>query len=215
MYQEKMKKNKKIILRILVIVFLSGFLIIVISVFSFYYYLRHSIDDVLTEEQQQVMYNAIDTTPRLPEKFYSTIEKYYPGYFERTMTSTLIHNILFKNNEYCACAEIYNGMSMLQANPNQTKFSRNFGSWIIKFEIEKHYSQKRCLDYLLHTESFGSNTRNIEQAASKLYNKDLEVLTEREILELFVIKNTPTYYSPTKNPENLKNKVDEIISKNQ
>lgn len=183
-----------------------GIIVIIISISGIVIYLETSIDKVLSEEKQSELFNIINSTPDLPENFYYTIDKYYPDYFKYGVWDAIFQKTFSQEiSRVCQCFDIY-------LHPGYVDNAIRAYQYILAMEIEENCSQKKCFEYNLSMQSFGFNIRGVNQAAEVFYNKNLEELTEREILELLVIRKAPTNYNPIKNRINLDKAVDRIIN---
>lgn len=187
-------------------VLIVGCVTSLITVASFVYYLENSIDKVMDKKEQVRMFTAIDTTKTLPDEFYFTIRKYYPDYFNQSVWASVGNQLIGDYSGRCQCRSIY-------LYPWQIKRWSIFSSLIVALELEDRFSQKRCYEYIMFTSDFGYNTRGVEEAAKLYYNKSLNELNEREILELNLIQKAPTFYSPILNPKRLDEEVNNIMNR--
>lgn len=192
------------------IIFFS-FLFLVLSFIGFVIYLENAIDWVMTEERQAQVFSRIENSPKLPKSFHKTMKKYYPEISQQTLWGLFYDKIISgftwgnKKVKTCWCKEIYT-----HPFANNKPFLYD---WIISFEIEDRFSQKRCLDYVMFTEYFGKDVNGIKNASQFYYKKDLEDLNEKEILELSVIRIAPNRYNPFFHSKRLQKRVKEIMTK--
>ena len=162
------------------------------------------------------MFNSIDNTEELPAKFYDTIDKFYPEYYETTFWESIINRILSNKNTDCRCSEIYLPYIPSEQLKNKEKFP--FGLRLsytshVALELENKYNQRKCYSYYLSHASFSHGIEGVKSAAEKFYNKNLNELSEREILELNLITKANYAYSPTVNRERLDNAINMILKK--
>lgn len=198
-----MKRFRKIVIRIISIGLFAGGL----ALLSFIIYLETSIDKVMTTEQQEILFEEIRESQRLPDSYYKILNTYYPAYFEQGVWGSVFSQLTGGRRDKCHCREIY-------IHPGHTYNWLPFTQEIVALELEEKFSQQKCYEYNMSVTEFGSNTRSIQEAARLFYHKEIAELNEREVLELSVIQKAPTQYSPFRNRKNLDKAVDRIMENN-
>ena len=185
---------------------------------AIYLFYHNSEDRVLSPYQQQWLIDEISNTTPLPANIFTTLEKHYPDLYEENTWSFKIKKLLDLDASTCQCNEIY-----LPFIPDTTTHRLEKLPWvpfnrrdpIMKIFLEKHFSQKECLNYYLTISDFGRNLRGITMAANIYFGKDLSELNEEDIIGLYIIPKAPTGYNPKSNPERYQQVVQRILARKQ
>lgn len=160
-------------------------------------YLETSFDKTMSEERQEWFFEWIDEMPVLPENFVRTIEKYHPGYFDQSVWASAFWQLINGERTDCRCREIY-------IYPGITDKSTPFYQFIVALELEEHYSQKRCYEIEMALTEFGAGSGDgVSWAAKRIYNKQLDELSDRQILELNLMRKSSAFYNPKYNQHHL------------
>ncbi len=197
----------KLVLRIFISLVIAG----LIGIGYLVYIFETSIDKVLSIEQQTLLYASIEDTPELPSNFYTVLEKYYPDYYTQSVWHSVFNQLIFQKNNQCQFRDVYLPFLYTNRKVNSGWIPFHKTELVIALEIEKRFSQKKCYAFNMSITEFGMNTRNITEAARLYYNKELNQLSEQEILALNIIRKAPSYYNPIINPDRLNQKVKSII----
>lgn len=161
-------------------------------------------------------YKRIQNSKKLPQRFYVTMEKYNPDFFETGVWKSKMNRTFFAiRNSVCQCNEIY--LPFIPGNENR-KFQQKWVPFnqhdaIIKMFIEDEFSQIDCFTFYMNNCEFGMETQGIEQAAKIYFNKLPNMLNEEEIIGLYVISKSPTRYNPKLNYKNYRNAVNTIMKR--
>ncbi len=98
-----------------------------------------------------------------------------------------------------------------------TPRKRNLWSkWLEGFEaaaIEREYSKNTILEFYLNQLPYASNRKGVVQAARYYFNRDLDTLTEKEMLALVVLVRAPSGFDLYKNPEKIEPLVSSLAKK--
>jgi len=181
------------------------FLILCLGVISYtllFIFFHNSIDRVLKKERQELLIQELQNTKPLPEKVYRTMEKHIPNFFEWNTWNFKLVSLLYKPQVPCQCNELYLPIILGVTNDFPKKWiPLNQEDLVIKLFIEKKLSQKDCFSYHMRKTSFGqdsleNNIIGFETAANYFFSKELEKLTEEEIIGLYLIQKAPTRYNP-------------------
>lgn len=78
-------------------------------------------------------------------------------------------------------------------------------------QVEKRYDKDEILELYLNFIYLGQGCRGIRSAAETYYGKEVESLTAAECASIIGITNSPTYYDPYQNPENNKERKENIL----
>jgi hypothetical protein len=185
--------------------FLIGLAIGILVVASFDIYLENSINTILSPELQEKVFDEINNSPDLPEKFYEVIDKYYPEYFHRGVWEVLLNGLFLGKHYKTPCTDIYfYGLSM-------DRKQNYFSDYILRLEIEEQCSPKACYNFLMNNAELGMNTKGVNEAAKFYFKKELNDLTDWEILTLHLLQIASTKYNPILNKEFLDEALDKIM----
>jgi len=202
-----MKKITKIISKIILFTTISILLILL----GLYVWLNQRIDTVIEKETYNHLVEAINASNVLPDRFYE-IYGQVTEFDEKSTTNTYIFNGFLNTRNHhkknpCPCADA------------SYKFLRNatadyglsgINTITIGLALDKDASPKKCLDFYLSQFDFLYSTIGIQNASQLYYQKDLEQLSDDEMLELSIMTLNPKFYDKIREPENLKNKVEEV-----
>ncbi len=181
----------------------------------FTYHLETGIDTLMTKEQQEAMFTEIKNTEPLPEKYYETIEKYYPGYFNTNFWETAFKALILPDHGdrlECQCMNLTYVNQSYRYFSNESFFkSYRIGVPIITLAIEERFTERECFAYIMNRTYYDYQTTGVEQAAMCFFEKSLEELTEEEILSLHIMRKAPATYNPKRNPKRLKDTIKETI----
>jgi hypothetical protein len=197
------------VIGILVKIFIPLSGIAVLSLGYLVYIFETSLYTTLSKEQQEWLFKSIEETPELPDNFYKVLEKHYPDFFTVSVWHSVFDQVLFHEKNRCQYRDLY--LPSLYINKKQGWIPYHKTDLVIALALEKSFSQKKCYAFNMATADFGMNTRDITKAARFYYKKDLNELTEPEILALNIIKNAPSYYSPILNPDRLNKAVQSLM----
>ncbi|HAN10662.1 MAG TPA: hypothetical protein DCP90_08645 [Clostridiales bacterium] len=94
------------------------------------------------------------------------------------------------------------------------KFDRKIREQYLALELEKESEKNEILELYLNTINLGSsNCYGVQAAANRYFNKDVSDLSLSEATIIAGITKNPTYYDPTRNPENAKKRQHIILKK--
>ena len=200
-----MKKFAKITLDIISLIAT----LIVLIVFGFYLYLNQKIDMSINKELYDYLVEEINASKDLPDRFYEMYGQ-VTGFTEKSTTNKYLFKGLmnlksphFKNP--CPCIDATYDLHI--------NYRATIDKWNLGVALDKDASPKKCLDYYLSKFYFLYNTFGIQNASRFYYQKDLEQLTDDEMLELAIMTLNPSFYNKIRNPERLQRMVEEIKKK--
>lgn len=93
------------------------------------------------------------------------------------------------------------------------KMVRKVAELFMSFEIEKNYEKDEILELYINTSYFGNGYYTLKEAAKGYFNKELNEMTDSELILLAGIPNAPSVYAPTKNPGLAKQRQKQVINK--
>lgn len=84
--------------------------------------------------------------------------------------------------------------------------------WIVAVQLERNFTKEEIMTLYLNTVEFGSNSFGIKVASETFFNKEPIDLEPQEAAVLVGLLQAPTRYSPILNPENARQRRDEVLS---
>jgi penicillin-binding protein 1A len=96
---------------------------------------------------------------------------------------------------------------------NAKNFERKIQEQYLAVELEKRMDKEQILEYYLNTIGLGQGTLGVQAASHRYFNKDVWDLTLGESAVIAAITQRPTYYDPTRNPENNRDRQKVVLGK--
>ena len=81
------------------------------------------------------------------------------------------------------------------------------------FNIEKNYSKDEILELYVNTSYFGDGYTGIREASLGCFRKEPQNLSDSESVMLAGIPNSPSNYSPIKNPQLVKKRQKQVLDR--
>lgn len=194
-------------------------LVLVVGSYLILYYLFHNgIDRALKKEKQEWLVQEFKNTEPLPEKFYQTMEKYEPDFFEWNTWDYKLMSLVQHIPTSCPCNDLYLPIILGARGVPGQWIPFNQKDLVIKLFIEKHFSQRDCFTYRMRntwyaSDSLDNSIKGVASAAHYFFQKSLEELSEKEIIGLYVISYAPTRYNLFTNRENYEARVNAILKR--
>lgn len=189
-------KNLHKILIIIVIVFLTMTSIII---GTGYFFIKNSWSKFLTEQEVEQLVEYIETSEDLPHNVTDLFEKIYPGLYENYLNKAFIKSIYSSNQILCPCRLAANNLPI--DFTKAYKAVRHYYPATITWKIEEKTTQRKCFDFFLQSFDFTDNIIGVGQAAKIYFDKELEDLTEDEILEIILRTKNSSLYNKRKFPD--------------
>jgi hypothetical protein len=103
----------------------------------------------------------------------------------------------------CPCLDVarYYGANNLR------NFKIPFVKILYTLKIEKEFSQEDCLKLILSKADLLYDNEGIKEASLYFFNKKIDSLDERELLELIIMLENPILFDPKRNREIRQNKI--------
>ena len=192
-----MKKITKIISKVILFITIS----IILILLGLYVWLNQR--NVIDKETYNHLVEVIKTSEDLPDRFYE-IYGQVTDFDKKSTTNKYLFNRLLNMRNYntknpCPCADVAYGFVY-----------SSIDKWTVGFALDKDVSPKKCLDFYLSKFDFLYSAIGIQSASQFYYQKDLEQLTDTEMLELSVITISPSFYNNIRRPKNLEERVEKI-----
>ena len=95
----------------------------------------------------------------------------------------------------------------------EKKIERKIAEVFMAWEIEDKYSKEEIFELYVNTIYFGDGYYTVKDACHGYFNKEVNEMTDSECILLAGIPNAPSVYSPTKNPDLVKQRQRQVIEK--
>ena len=95
----------------------------------------------------------------------------------------------------------------------EKSFIRKIAEVFMAFDIERNYSKDEILELYVNTSYFGEGYTGIREASLGYFGKEPQNLSDSEAVMLAGIPNSPSNYSPTKNPELARKRKKQVLDK--
>lgn len=95
----------------------------------------------------------------------------------------------------------------------EKSFIRKIAEVFMAFDIEKNYIKDEILELYVNTSYFGDGYTGIREASLGYFEKEPQNLSDSEAVMLAGIPNSPSNYSPTKNPELARKRQKQVLDK--
>jgi len=79
---------------------------------------------------------------------------------------------------------------------------------IYKLKIEKEFNEEECLKFDFLNADYLYGNKGIKQASKYYFNKEIEKLNEKEIINLILMLENPSLYNPKRERNITKTKID-------
>jgi penicillin-binding protein 1A len=94
---------------------------------------------------------------------------------------------------------------------NDWVISRKIKEWITAVRINDLYSKEKILEMYLNTVPFNYNAFGVEAASQIYFNKPAAQIDTLQSATLMAMLRGPTYYNPVQNPENNRQRRNEVL----
>jgi len=171
----------------------------ILILFGLYLWLNQRIDNVVDKATYNSLVEEIKASENLPDRFYEIYGQVTE--FDEMLTTNkfLFYRLVLNKRKPCPCVDASYGVT-----------HNTVDNLTVGLALDKDVSPKKCLDFYLSKFDFLHHTIGIQNASNFYYQKDLEELSDDEMLELSVMTINPSIYNKIRNPEKLKEKVTEI-----
>ena len=80
-------------------------------------------------------------------------------------------------------------------------------------QLDNKIGSKKCLEYYLNNIDFTNHVIGVKNASRVFYNKELEKLSDIEMIELSMISRNPSFYNKKKRPDVVKRRLNELLKR--
>ncbi|MDD3817041.1 MAG: transglycosylase domain-containing protein [Thiovulaceae bacterium] len=95
-------------------------------------------------------------------------------------------------------------------HPRPRTFYSRFLEGFDALVLEKKFSKAQVLEFYCNQVPFGAKRKGFKQAARYYFNRDVDTLSDAEMLSLVVLIRSPKWYDPLKHAQKLKEAVDRL-----
>ena len=211
----------KTFLKIILVIFIVCFSIGIFAVGSGYDMYKEALENKpllqkIEEIKSDKNYTSIDKLPKIYLDAVVAVEDHrfynHPGIDIIAIGRALINDI--------KAFELVEGGSTItqQLSKNiyftqEKSFIRKIAEVFMAFDIERNYSKDEILELYVNTSYFGEGYTGIREASLGYFGKEPQNLSDSEAVMLAGIPNSPSNYSPTKNPELARKRKKQVLDK--
>jgi hypothetical protein len=203
------KRVFKFLLKVLL--WLTILTVVVVTALAIYtdglwknYYSEDRFDEIAT---------LIDSSSDIPESFRNTLEKIYPNIFTSGYNYHLFQHLLYDDYDFFCPSQGIAHLFPIHAEvgfESVIKGNLTYVSFI--WELERRVSQESCMSALIEKNSFGFNTRGLDQTCEEIFNTTADSLTINQQLELILNFRNPIRYDKNHRPELVDKKINKLRS---
>ena len=95
----------------------------------------------------------------------------------------------------------------------EKSFIRKIAEVFMAFNIERNYSKDEILELYVNTSYFGDGYTGVREASLGYFGKEPQNLSDSEAIMLAGIPNSPSNYSPTRNPELARKRQKQVLDR--
>ena len=211
----------KTFLKIILVIFVVCFSIGIFAVGSGYDMYKEALDNMpLSQKIEEIKsdenYISIDKLPKIYLDAVVAVEDHrfynHPGIDIIAIGRAAINDI--------KAMKLVEGGSTItqQLSKNiyftqEKSFIRKIAEVFMAFNIEKNYSKDEILELYVNTSYFGDGYTGVREASLGYFGKEPQNLSDGEAVMLAGIPNSPSNYSPTKNPELARKRQKQVLDK--
>ena len=211
----------KTFLKIILVIFVVCFSIGVFAVGSGYDMYKEALENMplsqkIEETKSDENYTSIDKLPKIYLDAVVAVEDHrfynHPGIDIIAIGRAAINDI--------KAMKLVEGGSTItqQLSKNiyftqEKSFIRKIAEVFMAFNIENNYSKDEILELYVNTSYFGDGYTGVKEASLGYFKKEPQSLNDSEAVMLAGIPNSPSNYSPTKNPELARKRQKQVLDK--
>ena len=211
----------KTFLKIILVIFVVCFSIGIFAVGSGYDMYKEALDNMpLSQKIEEIKsdenYISIDKLPKIYLDAVVAVEDHrfynHPGIDIIAIGRAAINDI--------KAMKLVEGGSTItqQLSKNiyftqEKSFIRKIAEVFMAFNIERNYSKDEILELYVNTSYFGDGYTGVREASLGYFGKEPQNLSDSEAIMLAGIPNSPSNYSPTKNPELARKRQKQVLDK--
>ena len=211
----------KTFLKIILVIFVVCFSIGIFAVGSGYDMYKEALDNMpLSQKIEEIRlsenYITIDKLPKIYLDAVVAVEDHrfynHPGIDIIAIGRAAINDI--------KAMKLVEGGSTItqQLSKNiyftqEKSFIRKIAEVFMAFNFERNYSKDEILELYVNTSYFGDGYTGVKEASLGYFEKEPQNLSDSEAVMLAGIPNSPSNYSPTKNPELARKRQKQVLDR--
>lgn len=149
------------------------------------------IDNAIAKEAYDRLIKEIKTNEEFPDRFYE-MYGFVTGFSKKSTTNRYLIYDLLNERKICPCVDL--GFRIAYGVTENYRLL-GVNKITVALALDKDVSPKRCLDFYLSDFDYLYNTIGIKNASQFYYQKDIEQLSDDEMLELAVMALNPSLYN--------------------
>ena len=180
-------------------ILLFSTILIIFILLGLYIWLKQRVYNVVDKEIYNHLVENIRVSEDLPERFYEIYGQVTEFDENSTTNKFIFFRLLQGDSKPCPCVNASYGVVF-----------NTIDTWSVGISLDKDVLPKKCLDFYLSRLGFPYSIIGIQNASQFYYKKDLEELSDNEMLELSVMTINSFFYNKIRNPDRLKEEVEKI-----
>ena len=211
----------KTFLKIILVIFVVCFSIGIFAVGSGYDMYKEALDNMPLSQKIEEIRSSKNyiTTDKLPKIYLDAVVAVEDHRFYNHPGIDIIAIGRAAINDIKAMKLVEGGSTITQQLSKniyftqEKSFIRKIAEVFMAFNIEKNYSKDEILELYVNTSYFGDGYTGIREASLGYFGKEPQNLSDGEAVMLAGIPNSPSNYSPTKNPELAKKRQKQVLDR--
>ncbi len=202
-------------IKILIKSFLWILTIGLILALAAFLWLKSLWKEAIREDDLNSLITEVQNSDPLPPDFLETVEKVYPGFFEKNAFGYALHAFFSdEEQEICPCLRLtrtqaFTKKRLYKRSPGMTNIEESSIYW----EVEKRLDQKACFTFYVRQMDFYRHGIGFDAASRSLFHLPLEDLNQRQQLELLVLAKHPVVFDKTRHPAVFEKEVQKLESR--
>ncbi len=211
----------KTFLKIVLVIFIVCFSIGIFAVGSGYDMYKEALDNMpLSQKIEEIKSNEnYISTDKLPKIYLDAVVAVEDHRFYEHPGIDMISIGRAAINDIKAMKLVEGGSTITQQLSKniyftqEKSFIRKIAEVFMAFNIEENYSKDEILELYVNTSYFGDGYTGVKEASLGYFEKEPQNLSDSEAVMLAGIPNSPSNYSPTKNPELARKRQKQVLDK--
>lgn len=211
----------KTFLKIVLVIFIVCFSIGIFAVGSGYDMYKEALDNMpLSQKIEEIKSNEnYISTDKLPKIYLDAVVAVEDHRFYEHPGIDMISIGRAAINDIKAMKLVEGGSTITQQLSKniyftqEKSFIRKIAEVFMAFNIEENYSKDEILELYVNTSYFGDGYTGVKEASLGYFEKEPQNLSDSEAVMLAGIPNSPSNYSPTKNPELARKRQKQVLDR--
>jgi hypothetical protein len=206
----QLKKILKISIISIIGIFLSLFIIS-------YIWVSNQWREMFTPTEMQNFGKIVNETPNLPDKIYKIYDKIEPGHRQMTMNKELLYMfrefIGFKNKDYknSNYRRIFPTVRFFDSSTSMDSSKFCYSEYLFGWGIQNYCTPEKAFEYVFMMDlQVLKGDQILTLTHKELLSKKLENLSNDEILEIYLLTESPNLYNKLRYPDRFKKRIEEL-----